>query len=213
MIPGHLKMGEHQAKCEALLSWPHNLTRTHNGSSVYYQGCQNWPQLHCCQHQHHWLTSSSLQSSSSPESRFHPPGRSLLHRQPTGNQAGSRMWSEQDGGFMSALKMMLTTVLASFIPGIWRTCSHPSSPHGLCPKTKKPGSTKKMQQRNPNFSGWESTTSKIKKWASWKWVGEWCWVVNCPTQPTCIAHCDLFICQLYFITNPQWKYERNAAGQ
>ena len=39
------------------------------------------------------------------------------------------------------------------------------------------------------------------------------WVVNCPTQPTCIAHCDLCICQLYFITNPQWKYERNAAGQ
>ena len=28
-------------------------------------------------------------------------------------------------------------------------------------------------------------------------------LVNCPTQPTCIAHCDLCICQLYFITNPQ----------
>ena len=22
-------------------------------------------------------------------------------------------------------------------------------------------------------------------------------VVNCPTQPTCIAHCDLCICQLF----------------
>ena len=95
MCQGHFKRGEHQAKCEALLSWPHNLIRTRNGSSVYYQGCQNRPQLHCCQHQHHWLTSSSLQSSSSPESRFHPPGRSLLHRQPTGNQAGSHMWSEK----------------------------------------------------------------------------------------------------------------------
>ena len=38
-------------------------------------------------------------------------------------------------------------------------------------------------------------------------------LVNCPTQSTCIAHCDLCICQLYFITNPQWKYERNTAGQ
>jgi len=38
-------------------------------------------------------------------------------------------------------------------------------------------------------------------------------LVNCPTQPTCIAHRVLCICQLYFITNPQWKYERNAAGQ
>ena len=38
-------------------------------------------------------------------------------------------------------------------------------------------------------------------------------IVNCPTQPTCIAHCDLCICQLYFITNPEWKYERNTAGQ
>ena len=167
MIPGHLKRGEHQAKCEALLSWPHNLIRTHNGSSVYYQGCQNWPQLHCCQHQHHWLTSSSLQSSSSPESRFHPPGRSLLHRQPTGNQAGSRMWSEQDGGFMSALKMMLTTVLASFIPGIWRTCSHPSSPHGLCPKTKKPGSTKKCNKETQIFQD----GSQPLAWLKW----EWCW--------------------------------------
>ena len=37
--------------------------------------------------------------------------------------------------------------------------------------------------------------------------------INCPTQPTCIAHFDLCICQLYFITNPQWKYERNKAGQ
>ena len=27
--------------------------------------------------------------------------------------------------------------------------------------------------------------------------------INCPTQPTCIAHFDLCICQLYFITNPQ----------
>ena len=38
-------------------------------------------------------------------------------------------------------------------------------------------------------------------------------LVNCPTQPTCIAQSDLCICQLYFITNPQWKYERNTAGQ
>ena len=30
-------------------------------------------------------------------------------------------------------------------------------------------------------------------------------LVNCPTQPTCIAHCDLCIRQLYFITNPQWE--------
>ena len=28
-------------------------------------------------------------------------------------------------------------------------------------------------------------------------------IVNCPTQPTCIAHCVLCICQLYLITNPQ----------
>ena len=28
-------------------------------------------------------------------------------------------------------------------------------------------------------------------------------VVNCPTQPTCIAHFDLCICQFYFITNSQ----------
>ena len=28
-------------------------------------------------------------------------------------------------------------------------------------------------------------------------------LVNCPTQPTCIAHCDLCISQLWFITNPQ----------
>ena len=28
-------------------------------------------------------------------------------------------------------------------------------------------------------------------------------VVDCPTQPTCIAHFDLCICHLYFITNPQ----------
>ena len=28
-------------------------------------------------------------------------------------------------------------------------------------------------------------------------------LVNCPTPSTCIAHCDLCICQLYFITNPQ----------
>ena len=40
------------------------------------------------------------------------------------------------------------------------------------------------------------------------------WIlVNCPTQPTCIAHCDLCIYQPYFITNPQWKCERNTAGQ
>ena len=28
-------------------------------------------------------------------------------------------------------------------------------------------------------------------------------VVNCPTQPTCIAHFDLCISQLFFLTNPQ----------
>ena len=38
-------------------------------------------------------------------------------------------------------------------------------------------------------------------------------LVNCPTQPTCIAHCDLCICQLYFITNPQWEIWKNTAGQ
>ena len=41
-------------------------------------------------------------------------------------------------------------------------------------------------------------------------VPGWRPLVNCPTQLTCIAHCDLCI---YFITNPQWQYERNAAGQ
>ena len=39
-----------------------------------------------------------------------------------------------------------------------------------------------------------------------------CDLVNCPTQLTYIAHCDLCICQ-YFITNPQRKYVRNIAGQ
>ena len=34
MIPGHLKMGEHQAKCEALLSLSHNLTRTHKKAAL-----------------------------------------------------------------------------------------------------------------------------------------------------------------------------------
>ena len=34
MIPNHLKMGEHQAKCEALLSLSHNLTRTHKKAAL-----------------------------------------------------------------------------------------------------------------------------------------------------------------------------------
>ena len=34
MIPNHLKMGEHQAKCEALLSLSHNLTRTHKKTAL-----------------------------------------------------------------------------------------------------------------------------------------------------------------------------------
>ena len=34
MIPSHLKMGEHQAKCEALLSLSHNLTRTHKKAAL-----------------------------------------------------------------------------------------------------------------------------------------------------------------------------------
>ena len=38
------------------------------------------------------------------------------------------------------------------------------------------------------------------------------YLVNCPTQPTCIAHFDLCICQLHFRTNSRWeiwkKYNR-----
>ena len=58
---------------------------------------------------------------------------------------------------------------------------------------------------------WPLTTLTLLFWKTTSRYGQA--LVNCTTQPTCIAHCDLCICQLYFITKPQWKYERNTAGQ
>ena len=39
-----------------------------------------------------------------------------------------------------------------------------------------------------------------------------CRLASCPTQPNCIAHFDLCICQLYFMTNDE-KAERNTTAQ
>ena len=64
-----------------------------------------------------------------------------------------------------------------------------------------------------NICNWVVYTRCIWMWGITLVIYRVRCLVNCPTQPTCIADCDLSICQLYFITNPQWKYERNAAGQ